>query len=409
MEGIMTMGARCVVTAVAFVVFAGICVGQDAVSSDWPNWRGPNNDGISTDKQWNPKALANAKVAWRASLGAGFSTVSVRGELLYTMGNKDGKDIVYCLKAKSGQEVWKHDYACGAGSHPGPRATPAIDGKEVYTVSREGHALCLDAASGAVKWSKNLISDYKAENIGWGISASPRVMGDVVVYNAGRSGICLNKKDGSSVWTSTGMGGYAWPVPVQSGGKPGLAIFSQKVLVCVDPKTGGQMWSYPWETSWDVNASDPIPVGTKLFITSGYGKGCALLDLSTGKVDKPVWQNNVLKSQFSTPVLIGKHIYGTDGNTGNKDSLVCLDPETGKEVWRQALGFASMTVADGKLIVLNETGDIFIAEASPDGYKEISSTKGVLPKPCWVAPVFCGGMIYCRNNKGEFAAVDVSK
>lgn len=380
-------------------------------TADWPRWRGPKGSGISTEKDWSPKALLPAPtVAWKTNVGAGYAAVSVKDKLLYTLGNVDGKDTVVCLKADTGEPVWKHEYACAPGSYPGPRATPLVDDGLVYTLSREGHLFCLDAKTGAVKWQKNLVSDLQATNIGWGFSGSPCLDGKLLLINAGIRGIALDKATGDVVWsTAPGAGGYATPIPYQTdGGKRCAVVFGQKKVYGVDLKDGAELWSSGWETSYDVNAADPIVAGNRVFITSGYGKGCALLEVGAAKGARLEWQNQALRSHFSSAVLLDGHLYGIDGNAGKGD-LVCLEFKTGAEKWRKSTGFGSLVVADGKLIVLTENGGLLIADASPADYRELAAAKGVLGKTCWTMPVLCDGRLYCRNEKGDLVCLDLRK
>ena len=326
------------------------------------------------------------------------------------MGNKDKVDSVFCLNATTGDEIWHYSYPCGPGSTCfGPRATPTVDGNAVYTVSLEGHLFCLDAKSGTVKWEKNLISDLHAKNIGWGFSGSAVTDGNLLLVNAGLYGAALDKATGTPVWSSPAdsMGGYSTPVVFTCDGKACLAVFGQKAVYAVDLKSGKEMWSYKWETGFDVNAADPIVVKDRMFISSGYDRGCTLLEFTAASV-KAAWENKSMRSHFNSCVVLNGFLYGIDGNNGKGD-LVCLDFATGQERWRSKIGFGSVTAADGKLIVLNEAGDLFVAQAVPEGYKELASAKGVLPRTCWTVPVLANGRLYCRNEKGDLVCLDVGK
>jgi len=258
-------------------------------ASDWSRWRGPEGTGVSTEKGWKPQALPAAKVKWKASLGKGHSCLAVTEKRLYTMGNPGNTDIVYCLDTATGMEIWKYPYPCNQGNFEGPRATPVVDGEFVYTLSREGLALCLEAATGKVKWQKNLIKDFSASNITWGFAGSPLIVDKAVVYNARASGLALDKLTGEKIWEGGGgQCGYAAPVRFTHKGKEALAFFSFKDVVVVDAQTGEKLASHPWETQYDVNAADPVYFDGKLFISSGYERGCTLLDLS-GKNVKQLW------------------------------------------------------------------------------------------------------------------------
>ncbi len=383
---------------------------RSVVEPDWPSWRGPNHNGISPEKDWNPAALADGpKKLWQANVGKGYSAVAVKGENLYTMGNSEDQDTVYCFNAVTGAEIWRYSYPCKSGDFPGPRATPCVDGNSVYTISREGLVLCLDAAKGAVVWQKDVVSELGAKLPTWGISGSPVVHGDMLLLNVGESGAALDKKTGDKIWASAPETcGYASPVVIPSPISQTVLFFGARALHVADLKTGEKLQSYKWITSYDVNAPDPLPVGNnRVFITSGYGKGNAMLDIGKA-TPSVVWEHKKLSSHFGSLILIDGYIYGSDGNAG-RGSLVCLKASDGSEQWRQNTGLCSITAAGGRLIVLSESGDLSIVEVNPSEYKEISSAKGLLQKTCWTAPVLCRGLIYCRRDNGDLVCIDVRK
>ncbi len=390
------------------VGLACLCLTTIVFGADWPRWRGADGTGISSETTWNPKALSGGpKIAWKANVGAGYSAVAVKDGLVYTMGNKGGKDIVSCLNAADGKEVWSHSYPAKGGNYPGPRCTPALDGALVYTISYWGDVYCLDARKGTVKWKQKLTS-FGAKLPRWGLATSPLVEGNMVVFNVGSSGIALDKNTGRKIWGTGGMCGYATPVAFDRGGKRCLAIFGQNALLIVDAASGRKLGSHPWKTSYDVNAADPIYSGGKLFISSGYGKGCALLDVS-GAAPRQLWFKKSMANHFGTCVLIKGHLYGIHGNTG-RGSLKCMEFASGKEKWSQKTGFGAWTAAGEKLIVLTERGRLLVAKAHAAGYQEIASCKAMSPKgKCWTMPVLAGGKIYCRSSSGQLICINVSK
>jgi len=401
------------VTRKVIVCIATVCIARGSVlaadSLDWPQFRGVDQDGISKETQWNPQALASGpKILWKADLGNGYAVVSVKDDSVFTVGNRDNKDTVYALSLKTGDVIWQHSYACSGGGYPGPRATPATDGSVVYSLSREGLLLCLDAKTGAVKWEKQLVKEFGAGNTKWGFSGSPVIRGDKLLVNAGEYGLVLDRNTGAKIWASpAGTGGYASPVVFNNGKADCLAVFGEKALFVVELASGKKLGAFPWETSYNVNAADPIVNEGQIFISSGYDKGCALVD-ARGETLRQVWVNKSMRNQFSSSVLINGYLYGFDGNAGG-GSLKCLEFATGQEKWSEKIGFGALTAVRDHLVAINERGDLFVIKASPAGYELVSSAKQVLGKTCWTSPVMCRGIVIWRNEKGNMVAVDLRK
>jgi outer membrane protein assembly factor BamB len=394
---------RTVPLALAGVLFAwGASVG-----SDWTRWRGPEGTGISAENDWKPLAVASPKVKWKMNVGVGHSSFSVAGKALYTMGNVAEKDIIYCLDAETGKETWRFSYPCASGNYKGTRATPVLDGDSLYTLGRDGDAHCLDAKTGKVKWQTNLMKQHGSAAGTWGMAGSPLILGAMVVYNARAAGLALDKATGKKVWeTGGGPCGYASPVAFKLGAKECLAVFGNQEITVTDATNGKRVFSHPWKTQYDVNAADPVFFDNKLFITSGYEHGCALLDVS-GKNIKELWTNLNMRGHFASPIYLDGHLYGVDGNTGT-GQLKCLDAKTGQVKWSQGGSFENLMMAAGKIIAVDKKGDLVVAEASPAGYKEIA--RGVVlngQTTNWTAPVLANGLIYCRNSEGDVVCVDV--
>lgn len=380
-----------------------------AETAEWPRWRGPDGNGIAPDAAVNPKSLAGQpKVAWKASLGTGFSSVAIAGSRVYAMGNAANMDTVFCLDADTGRIVWKHSYRCSQGSYPGPRATPTVHEGVVYTLSQEGHLFALDAATGKVRWQKHLANDLGIRPPGWNFAGSVVLAGDRLVLNAGRSGLALDRTTGATIWESgSGPGGYATPVLAQFAGRPSAVIFGERAAYGVDIADGTVRWSFDWATGSDVNAADPVVLGDRVFVASAYGKGSAVYDVS-GPRPAVVWRNNAFETHFSSFVAIDGYLYGIDGDARSPTAgtLKCLDALTGKTSWSAPSGFGSLIATHEHLVVLNSTGTIIAAEATSAGYRELS--RASLPRnQYWTPPAFAGGKLFVRNLTGDLFAIDV--
>lgn len=394
---------------VAIFGSAGL-VAAMAEGVDWFRWRGPDLNGISTETGWNVSwPSAGPQRLWQANVGIGFSSVAVSQGRVYTLGNRDDQDTVYCFDAATGHVIWRHTYACKLGDkyyEGGAHSTPTVDGHRVYTLSKYGHLHCLEAGTGKVAWSKNLAEEVGAKAPTWGFASAVLTQGDVLYVNVGKAGTALEKATGKVLWKSgPDPAGYATPVPFTLAGKKGLAIFAEQSLVAVDPQTGAQLWEYPWKTRYEVNAADPIFQGDLVFISSGYDHGAALVRITDGQ-PATVWASKEMRNHYNSCVLLGGHLYGYDQNA----DLKCLAFETGEVKWTEKKlgkgGQGALMVADGKLIVLSETGELIVAPADPRGFKPISRAK-VLGGKCWTTPVLSQGRIYCRNAQGDLVCLDV--
>ena len=383
-----------------------------AIGDDWPNWRGASRNGVSAEKDWQRNWPSDGpKIRWKANVGIGFSSMAVANGRLYTMGNSDNRDSVTCLDSKSGEVLWKHSYECPLDDRffeGGPTSTPTIDGDRVYTLSRQGDLVCFDALDGTVHWSKNVAQDAEVRIPGWGFSSSPLVHEDGLILNVGESGISIDKNTGEILWQSgDAEAGYMTPHRLRIGEQWFALIASGKFYQCVHLESGKVAWKHRWLTTNGCNAADPIVVGDQVFLSSGYGRGAALLSFSEISA-KVVWSNTDMQNQLNSSVLVDGFLYGFDGDEGGDAQLKCMEFATGSVRWSQTgFGAGSLMVADDQLIILSETGELTIAPVSNELFKATASAK-VLEGKCWTVPVLSNACIYCRNAAGEVVCVDVS-
>ena len=379
-----------------------------AASPDWPRWRGAAGNSISAETGWDPQALdVEDPVLWKTDVGLGFSAVSISGDYLYTMGNDRKNDTVWCLEVETGKVVWSHSYPCGNTDYPGPRSTPTVDGGFVYTVSNEGHVVCLDAKKGTLVWKKHLRTDFGASAPTWGFATSVVAEGDLLYLNANSYGLALNRKNGARVWSSpAGTCGYSTPVLYTDGKTKGVVLFGQNAVYGVNSENGTLLWQYPWRTGYDVNAADPIVTDGKVFVSSNYGVGSGLIGIKNNK-PQLVYENKVFKSHFHSFVLDGGLVYGNDGSPGS-GALKCMELSTGKELWSERLGFCSLVAAGNYLVIFTERGKLVITEKSGASYKEVARAN-ILKGTCWTPPVLCRGLVFVRSSRGEIAAVNIKK
>lgn len=391
----------CVLALAALSIHAG----------DWPHWRGPDRNGISKETEWQDQwPDEGPKIAWKATVGLGYSSIVVADGRAFTAGHASDHDTVFCFDASNGKQLWKHSYPAELGPKyfdGGTTGTPTVDGERLYWLSRWGDLFAFEAASGKIVWQKNIQKETGAVLPDWGFTGAPYVHENLLILNVGDSGVAVDKASGKLVWASAKKkAGYSTPLPFNDRGQTLVAIGNAVAYVAVNPKTGREAWRIPWITEYGVNAADPVITDTRIFLSTGYGKGAALFDRATRK---ELWKNRALRTQLNPAILHNGFIYGVDGDTVEKASLKCLDFNTGKERWSYAnFGSGGITIANGKIIALSARGELMVAPASPEGFKPTAQAQ-VLGGTSWTAPVLSDGRVYCRNSRGNIACVDLTK
>jgi outer membrane protein assembly factor BamB len=427
---------------------------------DWPQWLGPQRDGVWRETGILDKFPKNGpKIRWRAPVGMGYSGPAVAGGRVYLTDRvlpesvknpKSGFDRqklpgverVLCLDAKSGEQIWKHQYEClYEVSYPaGPRATPVVAGGNVYTLGTMGDLLCLDADKGKVLWSKSFMKDYKAVIPTWGFSASPLLDGDRLICLVGGEGsavVAFHKDTGKEIWKALAPGGlgYCPPVIFEAGGIRQLIIWLPRLLASLDPETGKVYWREKSDAKAGMTIPMPRLEGDKLLVSCFYN-GSMLLELDKRKpAAKVIWKGkHFLKPEgyseqpektdglhcvMDTPVFKGGYIYGVC----SYGQLRCLEAATGKRVWEtlKATGGElerwsnAFIVAQGdRYFLFNENGDLIIARMTPKGYEQIDEAHILDPtntmaggrfsrKPgrlvLWSHPAFADKAMFARNDK----------
>lgn len=379
---------------------------------DWPNWRGPGFDGVSPETEFRKDfGRRGPEVVWKASIGKGYSSMVVSEGRLFTMGLVGDEEVVFCFEAATGKEIWTYKWP--STFEPkyydgGTSGTPTVIGDNVYVFAQTGEVFCFEAASGKVIWEKNIKKDLGLDVGMWGYTGAPFDWKENIILNAGRNGVALNKKTGEVVWSSgKDANGYATPVPFKSDGKTALAMFGAKALYSVDPDNGRELWSYPWKTSYDVNAADPLFIDdNRVLVSSGYGTGSALLKYDS-KGATEIWKNKNLHTQLNAAVYHKGYFYGIDGNTSDKATLNCIKADSGELVWSEKnIGTGGLILADGHLIVITERGELMIAQASPEEFKP-STRRQLYGGKTWTVPTLANSIVYCRNSKGDLVAVSL--
>lgn len=387
------------------LAFAGEAL---ASTPDWPVWRGPNHDGVRKEPLV-PKAGKSVRLTklWEAEAGIGFSSLAASHGCVFTMGNKDNKDTVWCLDALTGKVLWQHSYPCALDPlyyEGGPGGTPTVTADAVYTLSKKGHAYALDRKTGKVLWQRDLVADHGLILPEWSFAASPFIADDLVVLNVGESGLALRRDTGVTAWRSgTAPSGYATPVPLGDGK---MVLFRAQAVSAVNISDGRVLWDVEWKSSRDVNAADPLVDAGQILVSSA--SGTALLDTAVTQYGAPreLWRTRY-RTYFNPPVRIGDFVYGIDGTTHRPTRLVCFDWATGKERWaEEGFGSGGLVAADDVLVICDK-GEIILVLATPEGFLPLAR-ETVLQGKCWTAPAIAGNRIYARNAAGTVVCVEVS-
>jgi outer membrane protein assembly factor BamB len=410
------MSTRVAPIAAAGIIASVLALNAQSPSVDWPQWRGPDRNGLSRETgllaQW-PRT--GPPVAWTAAmLGGGYGSLAVQGDRVYLQGMRNRQSVVSSLNRADGKVLWVRNLgAAGEDSRgSGPRSTPTVDGDRVYALTENGDLACLRAADGTVVWQKNILKEFGGRNISWLISESPLVDGNMVIVTPGGRGAgmaALDKMTGKTIWVSKELSddaGYASPIVADVGGVRTIMTFTSDAGVGVRASDGKLMWRNSSAANGTANIATPVYSDGRVFFTSSYGTGAALIGLKASGNEvraQEIYFTRDMKNHHGGVVLVNGHIYGF-----NDSILTCLEFATGRMVWRdRSVGKGAITYADGHLYILSENNVVGLVEATPAGYREKGrfsiADQGL---PSWAHPVVSGGRLYIRNQ-GTLTSYDV--
>jgi outer membrane protein assembly factor BamB len=376
----------------------------------WTDFRGPARDGSYRERaikvNWPSGGLVPV---WKQPVGGGFSSFVVADGVAYTVEQRRRQEVAAAYRVADGRELWTNAWggAFSDSTGDGPRATPVWDAGRLYALGAEGELRCLDAKTGRTVWNKNILADNGADNLSWGVAASPLVVDDKVVVMAGGSGgksiVAYNKTTGAPAWRSLDdRASYTSPMLVTLAGRRQVLAVTATRIVGLEPADGKLLWSHPWPTSMGINVSQPIVTGpNRVFISAGYGKGAALIEVASGGA-RTVWENINLKTKFNSPVYHNGHVYGLD-----EGILTCVNAETGERKWKGGrYGYGQVILASGHLIVTTDNGEIALVRADPSGFNEVAKFAALEGKT-WNVPALAGGKLLVRNET-QMACFDLS-
>ena len=372
---------------------------------DWPQWRGAHGDGLSHDVAWNE----HGRTSWTAEIGLGYSAPVVSAGRVFTLGFDTARsvDVLRALELDSGREVWRAEWPGELRDYQhegGTLSTPAVAGELVIAGSSLGVVRAFRAADGTPVWTADRREELALDPRYYGFAGSPIVDGDEVLINLDRT-LALKRETGELVWASEPLEAlYTTPVLLHGDEHALVGVFSQQALHFLERSSGHEVTRFPWhESDRLVNAATPVIVGSRVFISSAYDHGCALVEL-TDDGARAVWANRDMKSKMAGCVLVDGALYGFD-----ESLLKCLDLE-GHERWRlRGLGNGALSGGDGKLAVLSSSGELIVARASTGAFEELARVAlfdGGDGGVCWTPPTIAGGRILARNNRGTLVCRD---
>lgn len=381
-----------------------------APAADWPGFRGPNADGISPErginKEWNQRV---PKTLWKVALSDnGNAAPAVANGRLFIVDHEGKDDIVRALDVATGKEVWRFAYPDAETNRYGfTVSTPLIVGDKVYITSRKGKIHCLNAATGEKIWGRDVKAEYHGAPPPWDYCMSPVVDNQALLLGVSGSDaamVAVNKDTGETIWHAGNYKvSYATPLVVTLNGKKQYIVFGEEALYSIAPDTGLEFWQVPWPTKYGgKKGPTPVMVGDRIFAATTEGGDTGLIDLSSG-APVVVWKHKEMQDHFPSPIHYHGRIYGSS----EPKFLVCLDPSTGKLIWKQETGEHSSVIGvDGTVIVLSgKTGELLMIDATSPDFKELGRFTPLGGKS-WAPLIIADGRLYVRNQK-EIACVEL--
>jgi outer membrane protein assembly factor BamB len=391
-------------------ILVGLTLTHTSAAADWPQFRGPNRDDVSKEASLLRAWPENGPpLSWHIKgLGSGYSSVSVVGDRIYTLGNSNNVSKVVALARDDGKAIWSAEVGSSGGNLG---CTPTVDGDRVYALGQEGDLVCLQTSDGKRVWHRNLLKDFDGSMGGWHYCESPLVDGDHLIVTPGGKDatmVALDKKTGETVWKCAiplehPQAGYSSIVIAEVGGvKQYVQLLDGGVAgVSTD---GKPLWKYEKLGPNTANIPTPIVLDDQILAVAGYGKGGALLKLTASGKDvnvEEIYFKRELTNKHGGVLVVGDYVYG---DTDDQGKPFCAEVKTGKVMWKRkgndgnGRGSASVTCADGRLYFHYDNGVVALVEASPDGYKETGTFKVETDGPAWAHPVVVGGRLYLREG-----------
>ena len=376
---------------------------SDEPKSDFPQFLGPNRNAVITDITLNTNWEENPpELLWRIPVGAAWSGFAVVGTSAITQEQQDEWEKVVCYDLYTGKEKWTHRdkarYYTSLGGL-GPRATPAIDGNQVFTVGSTGILNCLDFESGRQIWSTNIFEENNAKAPPWGVSCSPLIVEDLVIVSAGGA-VAYQKNSGNIAWTGHRIkSAYSSPVLLTLADTEQVVLFDHGLITSHEPTTGQLLWKQTWSSQVECAAQPTSLPDNKLLVSTAYGIGAKLFQISKGNQSEKfivdlLWETIRFKAKFTTIIHYKDYIYGLDDGI-----FTCIDPSDGSRQWKKGrYGHGQTLLIGDVLLVLTESGEIVLLKPDPEKHTELARIQGINGQT-WNNPAITGNLLLVRNSQ----------
>ncbi|MEX0613115.1 MAG: PQQ-binding-like beta-propeller repeat protein [Pirellulales bacterium] len=412
---------------------------QRTDTAHWPGFLGPTRNGKSAEvgltKEW---PASGPPIVWQTAIGTGYAAPAIEGGRLFHFARFGDTARLSCLNAETGAELWTCDHATDyedmLGYNNGPRATPVVDGKRVYTFGAEGILQCVSAADGRPVWRIDTMREFHVVKNFFGVGSTPLVWGDLLIVNIGGSPagsppdiyaargnvlssgtavVAFDKLTGKVRWqTGDDFASYASPVAAKVGGRDVVFVFARGGLLAIEPVKGQTLATFPWRARLleSVNAATPVVVGDEVFISETYELGSALVRF-TGSAFEEIWsdrgrrRNRTMALHWNTPIEHDGYLYGSSGYHSADAELRCVECKTGRVMWSKPdLGRSSLLLVDNRLICLSEDGTIRVIRPTPERFDAVAEWQlaakdgtPLLNYPAWPAPALARGLLYVQG------------
>jgi len=389
-------------------------------AGEWPQILGPTRNGVAVEEKLIDSLPAKGpRIAWEHEVGEGYAGVAVAGGTVVVFHRLDNKEIVEGLDAKTGKPQWKQmfpaTYSGGVNPDKGPRCVPLLHKGNVYLLGADGDLHSVVLKTGEKRWSRPLGREFTIPQSYFGVGSTPIVEGDKLLVNVGgKSGagiVAFALADGKTVWKATEeQASYSSPTAATIDGERQVIFVTRLKAVSINPADGTVRWDFPFGARGPtVNAATPLVLDEHLFLSASYGVGAVCRKIGKTSADEVWANNNTMSSQFSTSVPHGPYLYGIDGRQDIPPArLRCIEPLSGKIQWTiEDFPVANLIVADGKLVIVTDDGNLILAAASPKAYRELGRAR-VAQSETRALPALANGILYVRDA-GALKAIDLRR